>query len=249
MDEKNDGAALLCGDPSAKVQTGALPSSEPLETHYGYGAWDWLDELADAADYSGRADQAWAREIRDYVRTLEAWQEQHKSAGSDRENSEGRKHQPHAFVARKRRPWAQGASKCKICSCVESSRNHQIDSGNQSAPSHSAPTNRSEAKEDSSSHHDQSLAVRAASDAEITQVSYAGRAPFMCLWLRWFPRLRPTNVLTPPAKGTDEHKRWSLVHREPPGPNRAKNRSRTFPGIAEAMADQWGALKEWSLTA
>lgn len=54
------------------------------------------------------------------------------------------------------------------------------------------------------------------------------------------PRLVPTNKLTPPKKGTDEHKAWSMVHRAPPGPDRAKIRSQTFPGIAAAMAQQWG---------
>jgi hypothetical protein len=32
------------------------------------------------------------------------------------------------------------------------------------------------------------------------------------------------------------------VHREPPGPDRWKNRSRTLPGIAAAMASQWGSV-------
>ncbi|WP_309229274.1 hypothetical protein [Novosphingobium sp. NBM11] len=54
------------------------------------------------------------------------------------------------------------------------------------------------------------------------------------------PNLQPTNKLTPPKAGTDEHKAWSRVHREPPGPDRARKRSQTFPGIAAAMADQWG---------
>ena len=53
------------------------------------------------------------------------------------------------------------------------------------------------------------------------------------------PDLEPTNKLTPPKPGTEEHKRWSAVHREPPGPNREANRSRTFPGIAEAMPIFW----------
>lgn len=38
----------------------------------------------------------------------------------------------------------------------------------------------------------------------------------------------------------EAHKAWSRVHRMPPGPDRWKERSRTFPGIAEALADQWG---------
>lgn len=42
-----------------------------------------------------------------------------------------------------------------------------------------------------------------------------------------------------PKSGTDEHKRWSVIHRMPPGPERAKLRSKTFPGIAKAMAMQW----------
>lgn len=60
------------------------------------------------------------------------------------------------------------------------------------------------------------------------------------LYLRNLPRLNPTNKLNPPAPGTPEHKQWSRIHRAPPGPNRWKERSRFFPGIAEAMADQWG---------
>lgn len=54
------------------------------------------------------------------------------------------------------------------------------------------------------------------------------------------PDLRPTNPLTPPAKGTTEHAEWSKVHRMPPGPDRAKLRSRTDANMAEAIADQWG---------
>lgn len=59
------------------------------------------------------------------------------------------------------------------------------------------------------------------------------------------PRLVATNKLTPPKAGTEDHKAWSMVHRAPPGPDRAKVRSQTFPGLAAAMADQWSraALK------
>ncbi|MBL3587303.1 hypothetical protein JMM61_18275, partial [Rhodovulum sulfidophilum] len=52
--------------------------------------------------------------------------------------------------------------------------------------------------------------------------------------------LSATNRLTPPAPGTEAHKRWSAVHRAPPGPDRWKIRSRTFEGLAAAAADQWG---------
>lgn len=52
--------------------------------------------------------------------------------------------------------------------------------------------------------------------------------------------LTPTNKLIPPKKDTDEYKVWSMIHRMSPGPKRQKLRSKTFPGIAEAMAEQWG---------
>ena len=60
------------------------------------------------------------------------------------------------------------------------------------------------------------------------------------LYLRNLPALAPTARLDPPKAGTEEHKRWSRVHRMPPGPNRWKERSKTYPGLAAAMADQWG---------
>jgi hypothetical protein len=52
-----------------------------------------------------------------------------------------------------------------------------------------------------------------------------------CLWLRGLPKLKPTNIVT----GLE-----ARVHRMPPGPNRWKERSKTYFGIAAAMADQWG---------
>ncbi len=52
-----------------------------------------------------------------------------------------------------------------------------------------------------------------------------------CLWLKNLPKLVPTNIV----EGRDNR-----VHREPPGPDRWKNRSRTMQGIADAMAEQWG---------
>lgn len=62
------------------------------------------------------------------------------------------------------------------------------------------------------------------------------------LYLRGLPNLVPTNKLTPPKPGTEDHKRWSQVYRAPPGPDRWKERSRTYQGVADAMADQWGGL-------
>lgn len=62
------------------------------------------------------------------------------------------------------------------------------------------------------------------------------------LYLRGLPPLAPTTKLTPPKKGTPEHRAWSHVHLAAPSPERWKQRSRTFAGFADAMADQWGVL-------
>lgn len=69
------------------------------------------------------------------------------------------------------------------------------------------------------------------------------------LYLRGLPPLVPTDKLTPPARGSAEHKRWSAVHRALPGPDRWRFRSRTFEGIAEAMASQWtpDTTSQWEL--
>ena len=64
------------------------------------------------------------------------------------------------------------------------------------------------------------------------------------LYLRNLPKLQPTKRLEPPKAGTEEHKAWSAIHRQPPGPERWKVRSKTFQGIADAMASQWGGLVE-----
>ena len=57
--------------------------------------------------------------------------------------------------------------------------------------------------------------------------------------VRDLPALAPTARLTPPKPGTDAHKAWSAIHRASPGPNRARIRSRTFDGMADACAAQW----------
>jgi hypothetical protein len=59
-------------------------------------------------------------------------------------------------------------------------------------------------------------------------------------YLRGLPPLQATNRLVSPKPGTAEHKAWSAIHRASPGPGRAAKRSATFPGMAEAAADQWG---------
>lgn len=53
-----------------------------------------------------------------------------------------------------------------------------------------------------------------------------------CLWLKNLPKLVATDKVLP-VNG-------SRVHREPPGIDRWKRRSRTMQGLANAMADQWG---------
>lgn len=63
-----------------------------------------------------------------------------------------------------------------------------------------------------------------------------------CFWLKNLPPLNDTVRLEPPKAGTDAHKTWSRVHRMSKSADRAKERSRFFPGIADAMADQWGRM-------
>lgn len=58
-----------------------------------------------------------------------------------------------------------------------------------------------------------------------------GETKATCLWLKNLPKLVPTKVVDG---------RENRVHREPPGPDRWKARSRTYEGIAKAMAEQWG---------
>jgi site-specific DNA-cytosine methylase len=58
-----------------------------------------------------------------------------------------------------------------------------------------------------------------------------GEVKATCLWLKGLPKLTPTNVV---------EGRHPRVHREPPSLDRWKNRSRTYQGIADAMAEQWG---------
>lgn len=60
-------------------------------------------------------------------------------------------------------------------------------------------------------------------------------------YLRGLPPLQPTDMLPEPVRGSDEWRRWNAVHRMPPGPDRARLRSRSFPGIMAAAANQWGA--------
>jgi hypothetical protein len=58
-----------------------------------------------------------------------------------------------------------------------------------------------------------------------------GEVKRTCLWLKNLPLLEPTKIVA----GRD-----ARIWKMPPSPNRAKERSKTYLGIAEAMAIQWG---------
>lgn len=60
-----------------------------------------------------------------------------------------------------------------------------------------------------------------------------------CLWLKGFPKLNETNNVREKWKSLPKNEAQRL-HYLPPGPERAKLRSKTFKGIAEAIAKQWG---------
>lgn len=62
-----------------------------------------------------------------------------------------------------------------------------------------------------------------------------GETKATCLWLQGLPKLTPTNIVDG---------REAKVHKMPPGPDRWKNRSRTYQGIADAMAIQWGNINQ-----
>ena len=60
-----------------------------------------------------------------------------------------------------------------------------------------------------------------------------GETKATCLWVKNLPLLEPTNIV---------NGRKPRVHHEPPSKERWKNRSRTYQGIANAMAEQWGVV-------
>src|SRR3990167_4565284 len=61
-----------------------------------------------------------------------------------------------------------------------------------------------------------------------------GETKATCLWLKGLPKLKPTNIV--PG-------REARVHKMPPSKDRWKERSRTYSGIAKAMAEQWTEVK------
>lgn len=60
-----------------------------------------------------------------------------------------------------------------------------------------------------------------------------GETKATCLWLKDLPKLTATNIVDG---------REARVHRMPPSADRWKMRSKTYQGIADAMAEQWGCL-------
>jgi len=66
-----------------------------------------------------------------------------------------------------------------------------------------------------------------------------GETKATCLWLKGLPPLEPTDIVAG---------REARVHKMPPGPDRWKERSRTFAGIAAAMAEQWTPYVRQTLT-
>lgn len=67
-----------------------------------------------------------------------------------------------------------------------------------------------------------------------------GETKATCLWLKGLPMLVPTNIV--PG-------REARIHRMPPSPDRWKERSRTYEGVARAMAEQWGKPVQMELAA
>jgi hypothetical protein len=68
-----------------------------------------------------------------------------------------------------------------------------------------------------------------------------------CFWLRGLPKLQPTKVLEPTKFQLNGRPRWDNQtatgqNKLGPSPDRWKKRSKTYQGIADAMAEQWGAL-------
>ena len=69
-----------------------------------------------------------------------------------------------------------------------------------------------------------------------------------CLWLKGLPLLKSTNDVKAETMALPENERMRL-HYLPPGPDRWKERSKTFSGIADAMATQWGGNVQMELIA
>jgi len=69
-----------------------------------------------------------------------------------------------------------------------------------------------------------------------------------CFWLKNLPPLMDTAPMGPIGYQANGRPRWANQtatgqNRLAPSPTRAADRARTYPGIADAMADQWGSVK------
>jgi hypothetical protein len=62
-----------------------------------------------------------------------------------------------------------------------------------------------------------------------------------CLWLKGLPLLRATNLVKPELEMLPKNKQQRILSM-PPSADRIKLRSKTYHGIARAMAEQWGVL-------
>lgn len=60
-----------------------------------------------------------------------------------------------------------------------------------------------------------------------------GETKATCFWLKNLPELKPTNIVSG---------RVQRLHRLPPSKDRAKLRSKTYQGVADAIAEQWGSV-------
>lgn len=67
-----------------------------------------------------------------------------------------------------------------------------------------------------------------------------GETKATCLWLKGLPLLAPTEIV---------EGREARIHRMPPSADRCKERSKTFSGIANAMASQWGVPSQMEVAA
>jgi hypothetical protein len=66
-----------------------------------------------------------------------------------------------------------------------------------------------------------------------------GETKATCLWLKNLPPLEPTKIVDG---------REARIHRMPPSPTRWKERSKTYQGIADAMAQQWGSITDLQMS-
>jgi hypothetical protein len=66
-----------------------------------------------------------------------------------------------------------------------------------------------------------------------------GETKATCLWLKNLPPLEPTNIVDG---------REARIHKMPPSPTRWKERSKTYQGVADAMAQQWGSITDLQMS-